>query len=231
METKEKRLLAIAKDLEKSALALREILGEKSEVQTQVELPFDGYNDLNKFYGLHGTPEKEPAGGLAWFLFPEGIQPVLYERDGDPLTNRDPSNGRVRHRCHKSIASRLTSALQASVDKYGVEWYYSKGLHVYGGCYNPRKMRGSSHAWSTHAWAIAIDINPFENPYSPSGRPERGNMPDEFINIMEEFGFLSYGRARGHDYMHFQAAIPSVIKPNSYYAEAGIPKNIKHSVN
>ena len=55
------------------------------------------------------------------------------------------------------------------------------GLDLFGGCYNPRLMRGGS-SLSTHSWATAINWDP-------------------------EASQLKWGRERNYDWMHVQATL------------------------
>jgi len=83
-----------------------------------------------------------------------------------------------------------------------VEWVFAqiagKGLgskiKSYDGCYNPRKKRGGSD-WSTHAWAIALDINAADNMPGMKNSIDRG-----IIDIFTAAGFLQLAG----DPMHFQ---------------------------
>lgn len=103
----------------------------------------------------------------------------------------------------------------------GKERFEKEGWHVYGGFHNYRTKTGGS-GLSTHAWAIAVDLNQDENYYAKTTT----TFSDTGIDIMEKWGFLSGFRAWTKDAMHFQAVIPNISK-GSYYAIHGLPKNIK----
>lgn len=92
---------------------------------------------------------------------------------------------------------------------------------------NCRSLTGSSKKWSNHAYGMAIDINPIENPYiSRSGRishkaslkyrkrihvPSRGLADkamalkdDEVVHIFKKYGWKWGGDWSGiKDYQHF----------------------------
>lgn len=110
---------------------------------------------------------------------------------------------------HKKAASSLLLILEDILKEFGQDGIIEHGLHLYGGCYNHRKMRGGS-SWSRHAWGIAIDINPDDNglrtPWQEDkiGQPGFATMPVKAIEIFEEHGWKAYARSIGRDAMHFQ---------------------------
>lgn len=156
----------------------------------------------------YGAPSASPD-YLDWFSFPGGAR--LYSRSGQPLE---------RHRCHRLVAARLTAALAEIHGLLGHEEYQRQGWHVYGGCHNYRPVRGGSRL-STHAWGVAVDLNPAENGLHST----RTTFSAPAIDVMERHGFLSGGRAWGRDWMHFQAVVPSV-SAGSHYARHGLPQHI-----
>lgn len=110
--------------------------------------------------------------------------------------------GRVKRiGCHQLIARPLRAAL-TELSEYGAAWLRGHGLHLYAGCYNPRKSRGGS-GMSDHAWAIAIDLNPAENGNYTSW-PGAAKMPVEVVELFRRHGF-QVGFKRGasrRDMMH-----------------------------
>jgi hypothetical protein len=166
---------------------------------------------------VYGSPSANPT-TLDWFSFPDP-QTRLYERSGTLLGDRT-GDDRLDHKCHKLLAGRLTAALAEIYVTLGQDEFRRQGWHVYGGCHNYREKRGGS-TLSTHAWGIAIDLCPNENTLISS----RTTFSPAAVDIMERWGFLSGGRAWNRDWMHFQAAIPS-ISAGSYYAKNGLPKHI-----
>lgn len=113
----------------------------------------------------------------------------------------------TRIRCHKIIASYAEAALNRVLEVYGPEQIVKLGLDVYGGCYNPRTVRGGK-TWSKHAFAIAFDFLQAENglntPFHAStfGRPEY----KDYLDIWQECGFANLGRIPtfARDAMHFE---------------------------
>jgi len=71
-------------------------------------------------------------------------------------------------------------------------------LKTYNGCFNIRRKRGGSK-WSTHSWAIAIDLNAKWNPMG-----HKPQMHHEIVAIFEKYGFYWGGRWKRPDGMHFQ---------------------------
>ena len=70
---------------------------------------------------------------------------------------------------------------------------------IYG--WSPRhKMLDSSRGLSTHAFGLAVDINPGDNPYGESST----NIPPDFIQAMKRRGWVWGGDWAEPDPMHFQ---------------------------
>ena len=98
----------------------------------------------------------------------------------------------------------------ASSNKYisrrFTDYLAEKGYDSFGGTYNYRLMKGGSML-TTHAWCIAIDMNPHLGPY----RQRDGN--GQWINNQPEFITEAF-RKRGFttfpwDMRHFQAVVSS----------------------
>lgn len=105
--------------------------------------------------------------------------------------------------CHRLVADSLLAVLRGFLEDFGTGWIREHRLDLYGGCYNFRKMRGGS-SWSTHAWGIAIDLNPETNGLRTPW-PAQATMPHEAIEAFEAAGWTSLARVIGRDAMHFQA--------------------------
>lgn len=107
--------------------------------------------------------------------------------------------------CHKRIKDNIEAALDCILQEYGIDRIIELNLNQFGGCHNDRKMRGGSK-WSSHAWGIAIDIDPKHNglrtkaPKAAFSRPEY----DPFMDIMYEHNFINYGIEKDYDWMHFE---------------------------
>ncbi len=98
--------------------------------------------------------------------------------------------------------------------------------------FNARRVAGTSH-WSMHAFGLAIDLDPVENPFievaddgrtlrvSPAaavpvfvnrreprpGKPARAGLAEEVVDLFAEHGFLVWGGDWNSpiDYQHFEA--------------------------
>ena len=86
-------------------------------------------------------------------------------------------------------------------DKKTLEELCNSGLHLFGGSYNFRKMRGLN-SLSYHSWGIAIDLDPANN----SLGDKTYKMPSWAINIFESNGWVAGARwVKRPDAMHFEA--------------------------
>jgi hypothetical protein len=110
-------------------------------------------------------------------------------------------------RCHKLIANNLQSALSGILTEYGPIRIQQLGIDLYGGCFNFRQMRGGSD-WSRHSWGVAIDLDPERNKLHETHVTARFARP-EYVRMIEIFydnGFLSLGKEKDYDWMHFEIA-------------------------
>ena len=97
-------------------------------------------------------------------------------------------------KCHKLVAPHFEDVFRTIADNN-----LAKHIKTFDGCYNPRLQRGSRTKWSVHSWAIAIDLNAFENKFRSIG-----NMNSDIVDIFESKGFTWGGRWNRSDPMHFQ---------------------------
>lgn len=123
----------------------------------------------------------------------------LYARNATQKTRRIS--------CHKIVAPYVKAVLARTLEQYGAKEIDRLGLNVYGGCFNPRPIRGGS-SWSKHAFAIAFDWLQAENglhtPFAKAtfSRPEY----KAWLDTWQECGFANLGRVAsfGRDAMHFE---------------------------
>lgn len=108
-------------------------------------------------------------------------------------------------RCHKDTADAFLAVFNDLLKHYGYERIVELGIDLYGGCFNFRKMRGGS-SWSTHAWGIAIDLDPARNTLKETAKTARFARAEykDMIDIFYKHGFISLGREKNFDWMHFQ---------------------------
>lgn len=97
--------------------------------------------------------------------------------------------------CHRGIAGNLVKAFQEIKDL--------KLMHLvvfWGGCMSFRLVRGSKDQVSRHAYGIAFDINPQQNPLAepPAEEGEFGSLT-QLIPIFEKHGFINGGQFTRQD--------------------------------
>lgn len=108
--------------------------------------------------------------------------------------------------CHEDTAEAFTNVFETLLKHYGLKNLQDLGIDLFGGCVNVRTMRGSKTRWSRHAWGIAIDLDPARNglkvkkPIAQFSKLEYEPM----IDIFYQNGFISYGREKDYDWMHFE---------------------------
>lgn len=119
----------------------------------------------------------------------------------------DTSTKVTRMRCHKDVAKNFEAVFADLLTHYGYDKIVELGIDLFGGCFNFRKMRGGSD-WSKHSWGIAIDLDPARNKLKETSRTARFARPEykPMIDIFYKHGFISLGREKNYDWMHFEIA-------------------------
>jgi hypothetical protein len=107
--------------------------------------------------------------------------------------------------CHKLVAHQLLDVFHGLLNHYGYKKIVELGIDLYGGCYNYRKMRGGNE-WSSHAWAIAIDLDPTRNGIRKTWLQAQFSKEEykPMIEIFYRHGFVNQGIEKGFDAMHFE---------------------------
>jgi len=95
--------------------------------------------------------------------------------------------------CNKDLIEPLKQAFKNLIERG-----FINELKTWDGCFNIRQMRGIN-AMSLHSWAIAIDVNAFEN-----GLNKEPKLSEGFVKCFEDAGFDWGGRWKRKDGMHFQ---------------------------
>ena len=108
-------------------------------------------------------------------------------------------------RCHRLVADNFLRVFKDLLKEYGLEKIQELGIDIFGGCYNLRKMRGGNEL-SKHSWGIAIDLDPERNSLRETDKTARFARPEytKMIDIFYKNGFLSLGREKNYDWMHFE---------------------------
>lgn len=142
----------------------------------------------------YGTPNVTGEGYLTTINLP---YPMRLAWDTDTTV--------TKLRCHKLIGDKFEAVFKDILAAYGLPKIKELGIDLFGGCFNFRKMRGGS-AWSKHSWGIAIDLDPARNTLKETSKTARFARPEykEMIDIFYKHGFISLGREKNFDFMHFE---------------------------
>lgn len=110
---------------------------------------------------------------------------------------------------HRLAGDEAMAALRQVHKEYNVYEIAKYGFDLFGGTYNPRRIRGGSR-WSTHAWGIAIDIDPARNQLRWKRDMAHLARPEcrDFLKAWTDIGWHSLGQEMDFDWMHFQRARP-----------------------
>lgn len=145
--------------------------------------------------------------------------PYAYRLDWD--VNQSVS----RITCHRLIAERWIAAEKEVLEVYGPTRIRELGIDEYGGCFIYRPQRGFETQFtaaiergdiaeaqkylSKHAWGVAFDKDPNRNLLKETSKTARFAREEygQMIDIYYRHGFLSYGREKNYDWMHFETAI------------------------
>lgn len=104
---------------------------------------------------------------------------------------------------HKKVVPVFTSAYTEVMNTFSPQEIKDLRLDISGGTYNYRVVRGGNRL-STHAFGIAIDMDPARNPYPKVWK--EGMINREFCNILMRHGIWWRGYKGDVDAMHFQCA-------------------------
>jgi hypothetical protein len=108
-------------------------------------------------------------------------------------------------RCHNLVANNFLGVFNELLEVYGYEKIQGLGIDLFGGCFNFRKMWGGND-YSRHCWGVAIDLDPERNKLNETSKTARFARAEykPMIDIFYKHGFLSLGREKNYDFMHFE---------------------------
>lgn len=150
-----------------------------------------GYDEVVKTFGRHelgvdGRPTRR------WEMQNLALFDLPYPMDNAYVPGITRTISKIY--CHRLVGPKFQLAFQ-SILNAGLE---QEALE-YGGCYVYRPIRGSDRL-SMHAWGIAIDINPKQNPLG-----QDGSMHPGVVQAFESAGFFWGRNFKGRkDPMHYQ---------------------------
>ena len=124
--------------------------------------------------------------------------PYVFLYDGKPVR---------KMQCNIKVADKFLAVFNEILAVYGFEKIQELGINKYGGCFNFRLMRGGSKL-SRHSWGVAIDLDPQRNLLRETSKTARFARPEykPMIDIFYKHGFISLGREKNYDWMHFEIA-------------------------
>ena len=148
----------------------------------------------NQYIQKYGQPNQTGCGYLTQINLP---YPMRLAWDKNVIVNKMS--------CHRDIATALINVFKDILNHYGLEEIKRLGIDLFGGCFNYRAMRGGS-SFSVHAWGLAVDLDPDRNKLKETSKTARFARPEykAMIDIFYKHGFISLGREKNFDWMHFQ---------------------------
>lgn len=116
----------------------------------------------------------------------------------------------ARMRCHYKVKDAFLAVFRDILATYGKQRIHELEIDDFGGCFMYRLMRGSKFKLSTHSWGTAIDLDANRNTLKETSKTARFARPEykPMIDIFYKHGFVSLGREKDFDWMHFQYGLP-----------------------
>jgi hypothetical protein len=163
--------------------------------------PSEATAELNAYYG-NPDSNSDGAADPLW----EAANIVNLVPPYKMVLAWDTSRSVSRIRCHRKVSDSLTIILHNIASHYGTQSEIEAArLHLFGGAYMFRLMRGSPRL-SVHSWGAAIDLDPAYNQFGRRYDESLGMMPHVVADIFAEQGWTWGGHWPKADAMHFQAA-------------------------
>lgn len=205
--------MAVIKFQTMNGLSADGIIGPRTREEFESELrPIPGRD-------IAEPRQERPLGNVPYTRWPRETQSELFRFYGDVGEHQtyidvpypmvlawDKSYKVTRIQCHEKVADSLHNILTKVRERYNNQEINKHGFNLFGGSTNVRKIRGGNR-WSTHAWGIAIDIDPARNglktPWNRAylSRPEC----EGFVEAFKSEGWYSLGLEKNYDAMHMQA--------------------------
>jgi hypothetical protein len=151
----------------------------------------DGIDQIKARYG---DPDADGDYVLDQAWFKENIR--VFESPFPLRLSWNPTQYIRRFQVHRLVGDAIVDALGQVLNDVGADAIKNQGWDFYGGVFNFRNNRRSPHL-STHAWGIAIDLNPQLAPMGIQicGQPK---------SIFDAFSARGFQWVEG-DWMHAQA--------------------------
>lgn len=157
-------------------------------------------SDVDKFYGNPRGMDGEAsasweANNIVRVMPP---WPLVTSWDHAPITK----GAKMHRKCSESL-ERVFDRIWLAAEKQPAkiqEW----GMHLYGGAYNFRLMRGGTRL-SMHSWGCAIDFDTARNAFGDT-TPNFALIP-AVLDAFHAENWVWGGSWKKPDGMHFQAAI------------------------
>lgn len=193
------------KTLQPVAVTQPTIVKPGSVPQSSFPTTFPRQKNVPAFYGPAGSADAQAL--LSNLPFKLRMDGSLSKTASIPLGSPGAPTPITRLRLHKTLHANFLSILNDIVNHYGLSQIASLGLDQFAGSYNYRPMRGGSNL-SMHAYGIAVDFDAQRNTLHETARTARFARPEykPFLDIFYDHGWISLGRERNFDWMHFQAA-------------------------
>jgi hypothetical protein len=148
----------------------------------------------NQIIAKYGAPDEDGSDYLVTIQLPFPLRLAW-----------DTKTTVTRMRVHRLLALKFTAVFNDLLTHYGLAEIQRLGIDLFGGCFSFRKMRGGSD-YSRHSWGIAIDLDPARNALKATSKTAQFAKPayKPMIDIFYKHGFVSLGREKNYDWMHFE---------------------------
>ena len=151
---------------------------------------------------VYGNPDANGDGILDLQWFAENI--CVFNMPFPMRLSWKPDVLTQRFQAHRLIGDAVIDALaEIGLAHDDPDYMDNRGYNYWGGSFNFRFAKGDPSLLSTHAWGIAVDINPELGPFGAESK-----QPDFIVEAFKKRGFHWGGdwKMPFTDGMHFQAA-------------------------